>query len=178
MKRGKPLRADPEKVREFQRRAREQALERERQKQRDGLPRGKGLRKTSDSREPPVVFRAREPARNGKCFRCRRRANHWHHWTPQQFIRVYVRGLRLPREQARPLLRDLLRDERNLVRVCHACHGGHTVASAGSSFTRADVPESAFDFARELGEEYVVRLEREYPATGSGGSQEEGARDG
>src|SRR6266496_3876103 len=42
------------------------------------------------------------------------------------------------------------------------CHGIGNLH--GHSFTIADVPLSAFSFAHELGQEWVARLHRAYPA--------------
>lgn len=163
MKRRKPLRADPEKVREFQRRAAENSQLSRRK------PLGRGERKAPgpDSRAQPVRFQAKEAARRGVCFRCRvRKADHWHHWTPQQHIRVYVRGLRLPETDARRLLRRLLRDERNLSRACRSCHLASEFAPDGR-FTWEDVPGSAVEFAAELGPEWSERIRILYPAAGT-----------
>ncbi|HZR08946.1 MAG TPA: hypothetical protein VFA79_10220 [Myxococcales bacterium] len=113
-----------------------------------------------------VEFHAKRPARTQRCQGrgCGphgHRATSWQHWLPQQALRVYVSGLRLPESEARAVLRRLLADERNLSPFCHRFH----LASRGGRelFTREMVPVSAWEFARELGEAYVARLERAYP---------------
>jgi hypothetical protein len=135
------LRPDPEKVRRWQQRSRERAR----------------APKKPDAR---VTFKARKPARTHRCFRCGDRATSWHHWLPQQAIRVYVRGLRLTDEASRILLRDLLRDERNLSPACHHCNLAENDRSR--PFTASEVPASAREFAGELGPEWESKLARRY----------------
>lgn len=114
-------------------------------------------------------FVARRPAREETCARCStparpRRADHWHHWLPQQQIRAYVRGLRLSPESTRAMLRKLLRDERNLVALCAGCHLGHEQPGidTGRRLTAEEVPHAARVFALELGPEWAERLRRLY----------------
>jgi hypothetical protein len=133
------LQPDPQKVRDWQQR------NRERQRKR-------------------VRFVAKRPARTQKCFRCGARAAHWHHWLPQQAIRVYAaydRTVRwLTEDEHRLLLRRLLRDERNLSPVCAPCH--MTTKAGRDAFTAAEVPARAREFAAELGAEWAEKLGRRY----------------
>lgn len=112
---------------------------------------------------PTVRFHARQPARAQDCAEpgCSRKARTWHHWLPQQQIRAYVRSLRLPDSKSRPLLRRLLRDERNLSPFCGDHHGEH--GTTAHEFEHEQVPASAFEFAGDLGPEWRARLERMYP---------------
>jgi hypothetical protein len=96
------------------------------------------------------------------CERCRKsRAVHWHHWLPQESIRVYVRSLRLPDDAADGMLRRLLHDRRNISALCLRCHGN--TGTVGHGMRRKDVRPDAFEFAAELGPEWLTRLERSYP---------------
>jgi hypothetical protein len=106
-----------------------------------------------------VPFRAKRPARTQKCVTCGRRAQAWHHWLPQAAIRGYARGWAYENGVDAPTvkstLRFLLQDERGLSPTCHDHHGllerNHTP------------PESAFEFASELGPEWLARLQRLHP---------------
>lgn len=170
---------------------RKQALDAPEQPLRRKAPLARGSlspnRETSGERSKPpaplspgdVPFKALHAARGRPCGRCERarrfsdgrpvRAAGWHHWVPQQHLRAYVRGLRLDPGIAKQYLRRLLKDERNLYAVCSSCH--QNAEHGNTPFTREEIPASAWDFARELGEWAVVRLERAYPpATTTGGS--------
>lgn len=150
LSRGEPLKADREKTRAWRERSNDAAMERARGRE--------GERSAA-----PVRFKAKTPARTQAC-RCGERATGWHHWLPQQQIRVYVRGLRLDGRASRRRLRSLLADERNLIAVCAACHDLiDPLLGLGPQARRCDVPASAFEFAAELGAEWLVRLERLYP---------------
>jgi hypothetical protein len=188
VKRGEGPKADPEKVRAWQQRSRDRAAERAREHRRNmgaGVRRqqerfaGRDLRTDAERLGPPgekrVVFKARTAARKHRCFRCGRRAQQWHHWLPQQAIRVYVRGLRLASEDARPLLRRLLRDERNLSAVCAGCHAEHESPGVDSRrFAAEDVVSTAHEFAAELGPEWASRLVTMYPAAGRSRTRPDG----
>jgi hypothetical protein len=140
---------DPEAVREQLRKQREKAQARAR-----ATP--------ARTPRPRVEFRMSEPVRGLACERCGAPAVARHHWVEQEQLRVFVRGLRLPKPEHDARLRAVLHDSRNLTSLCHRCHGiGGTDACP---LTRADVPASAFTFAAELGDEWLVRLERTYPA--------------
>lgn len=121
MKRRKPLRADPEKQRAWERRSREKQIELAR-----GFltadPEHGGFRATN----PPVRFH--EPALRGftqrvftlygrKCVVCRRRAAQAHHVIPK-------RTLKARQEPA-----ETLGDARNGVPVCVRCHERHEGAT-------------------------------------------------
>ena len=85
-----------------------------------------------------------------------------HHWVQQGWLKLYVRDLDLPDDEAVALLRDLLSDERNISVLEHALHwDGHY--NPRCLFTRADVKPEAFEFAEELGTAMVNKLERAYP---------------
>jgi hypothetical protein len=98
----------------------------------------------------------------GPCVLCgtTRRFRQAHHGLPQQVVRRHVEGLRLPEADARRLMLDLLSDVRNRMAVCVECH---PKVEHGRSIPRHKVPRSVFEFAAELGERYVARLERMYP---------------
>lgn len=158
----KRLKADPDKTRAFVERARDKARERARAPLASpSAPVG-----AKRQRPGPVKFRPSRPARTEMCARCStpgkpRRADDWHHWLPQQHIRVYVRGLRLSEDTSRAWLRRLLHDSRNLVALCRACHFDHE--GKARRLSGEEVPHTAWTFALELGPEYVERLHRAYP---------------
>lgn len=143
----------------------------------DGAPGSPGFRELQDSttKALSVPFRARVPARTRTCVHCRHEAQTWHHWLPQEFLRVYMRGLARQQSWApkviRRRLRVWLRDERNLSPMCRACHD-YREHSISGGWTAAEVPAEAWWFARELDDELeaggrpreaVLRLEGKYP---------------
>lgn len=134
------------------------------------LSRSKGLTRGSGPREPQtasqrVVFKARTPARVRRCAICNRQARAYHHAIPQQVLRRHVSGLRLPEPDARRTLRRLLRDERNLVPTCVACHGDQEQPGVKDRPIRLrHLPDSFWEFADELGEWARVRAETLYAA--------------
>lgn len=167
MKRSEPLVSDPDKTRAWQQRSREKAAQNARDRPRTALN-GAAPKDHNAEGKPlgPVRFRAPHPARDELCPTCllqgvKRPAASWHHWLPQQQIRVYVRGLRLPDRPSRRRLGHLLGDRRNLTAFCEDHHGSHGTRS--HDFVRAQVPDSAFEFAMELGQEWAERLVRMYP---------------
>lgn len=83
---------------------------------------------------------------------CPRRMAHMHHLIPQQTL-------------VREGHADKLRDARNLVPMCFDHHLAHENWSGHgrARLTRDLLPARVWEFARELGEWAVVRLEREYP---------------
>lgn len=83
-----------------------------------------------------------------RCAACSRRAVHMHHLIPKQVLRREGR-------------RSSMSDPRVLLPLCFECHFNHE--SWARRLTRDQVPSSAWEFARELGEWAVVRLERDYP---------------
>jgi hypothetical protein len=157
------LRPDPEKVRAWMNKSQEAARERARTKQSSNIPKP---RKSSR-----VEFRPNRSAKQFTCERCKKlrpespstwnRAVHWHHWLPQESLRVYVRGLRLPQDEQNSKLLALLHDRRNISALCLNCHGN--TGTLGHQMRRSDVKQSAFTFAAELGTEWLARLERSYP---------------
>lgn len=104
-----------------------------------------------------------------RCARCAARGREHdadnrrdpHHILPARYLRRYVRGLRLPADEARVLLRSLLYDPRNGMCLCRKCHENHENAS--HSVLREMIPAKAWQFAEELGMAHV--LERLYPET-------------
>jgi hypothetical protein len=115
-----------------------------------------------------VTFSAAAPARGEMCAWCFERqrfraATSWHHFLPQEQIRRYVDGLvrTMGKRELVRLLRRLLADERNLVALCFDCHDGHEHTISGRRGIEV-VPASAFEFAGELGPEWVERLRRNY----------------
>lgn len=106
----------------------------------------------------------------GKCILCGRRAHQRHHIVYQQELRRAAPvprwdkrdGRTRPDEVVEAAARqaELLRDNRNLVPVCHPCHGRHH--SGACQFSLGLLPDSVFVFAAEvLGEgpayEYLRR---------------------
>lgn len=185
MKRGRGPRANPRKTREWQQRSAERAAENARDRSRD-LPmlrpeavdkKGRGeLRAGQVGRKPPPEFPG--PTRRVEfrgllltgrscsvCLRAGRskQGRQWHHWLGQQHIRAYVDAQRIRDEgEERALTRRLLHDDRNLSPVCFECHDAHENAANGPKFSAGDVPDSAREFAAELGGWFVVRLEHDY----------------
>jgi hypothetical protein len=103
----------------------------------------------------------------GKCAICgtRKRRREAHHVLPQQHIRTYAHSLRLPEDEERRLLRRLLTDRRNRLVLCAGPLSCHAQLEARRLLvTRHRTPASAWEFAAELGEAYVMRLERLYPS--------------
>lgn len=91
---------------------------------------------------------------------CGKRAVHLHHLVPKQVLR-------------RELRHDRLTDPRNLLPLCFDCHFNHE--SWAKRLTFDQLPRSVFEFARELGEWAVVRLERDYPLRNGGPAGTAGA---
>lgn len=181
MKRGKPLKrkkelkADVEKVREFQQRGRGslsgggQPLARSK-----GLGRGNGSKKASNSgdrpKAPPVGpltpgdwRRAVWALDEGKCVMCRvpvaMNADRWtwqaHHPIEKQ---------KLPNERKY--------DPRNGVVTCRRCHEKHTTWT--EVIPGEKLPERCRAFAAEMGEGWLDLLDRAHPtgpAAGSSGAQ-------
>jgi hypothetical protein len=104
-------------------------------------------------------FQARVRASGQLCFKCGRSADAWHHWVPQEHLRVWMRGLAREAgwspQETRRRLRGWLLDERNLSAVCIGCHGNATTTHA-REFSRADVPLSAVSFARVVDDQLAV----------------------
>jgi hypothetical protein len=184
MKQGEGPRADPEKTRAWQQRSREKAAKRAQERPRAPLQRVRLETRAGTAGDPSVPaerpwwsrvrFRAKRAARERWCFRCgTRRGDGWHHWLPQEHIRVHVRGLRLQEDEGTRVLKALLADERNLSAACHRCHmdGEHDVVDY---FTMEEVPVEAHVFAAELGPEWAERLRRMYPAAGSAAATDGG----
>lgn len=187
MKQGTGPKVDPDKVRAWQQRSRERAARNAAEKPRAPLARSALAAQVAPSgarqqQARPVRFRARRRARDFRCFRatCPRHAAHWHHWLPQELIKVFVDTLRIrDDDEERAALRELLRDERNLSPVCAGCHFTHEHPGVDTQrFGADDVPPTAHEFAAELGPEWAERLRRMYPAAGSSGVRPDGGADG
>lgn len=121
-----------------------------------------------------VGFRALTPANAHHCHRerpdgsrCPNMAATWHHWIPQNEIRQYIatRSRLMTPDKAKRALRQLLADPRNLSAFCVDCHLSSEPLqpqwSGFRPFTRAEVPESAIQFAAELG--LLSYIDRRYP---------------
>ena len=121
-----------------------------------------------------VPFKAATPASSHRCARllpdgsqCSRWAITYHHWLPQEQIRLYVERVArwTPEDGRRRLLSQLLNDPRNLSPFCVNCHYSSEPVQPRwrqfRPFARAEVPESAFAFAAELG--LVDFMDRTYP---------------
>lgn len=99
----------------------------------------------SEPREQGAIVWARA-ARLGRCAVCNRQAHHGHHIITKQELR---------RRGAAELLWDL----RNMLPVCADCHARHH--HAFRRIRRRELPAAAFEFAAELGLEWLI--ERTYP---------------
>lgn len=101
------------------------------------------------------------------CAICGTRVRHVvaHHITPQQKIRVHVRGIPMDPEDRRYLHIHLLSDPRNRLWLCDfaplACHP--QLEAHRLTVYRDQIPASAFEFAAELGEPFVAWLEKRHP---------------
>lgn len=180
MRRGRGPRAKPGNVRAWQQRSAQKAAENartrvERPPVAKVVKKGRGpLVPGQVGRKPPpplpkrrVEFRG--PLLTGRsCFYClldgrNSQARQWHHWLPQERIRVYVDTLRIRDEsEERRTLQRLLNDRRNISPVCVGCHEQHEHSLHGVTFTAEHVPESAHVFAAELGPEWAERLRLAY----------------
>lgn len=181
LKRGAPLRAVSERDTEGREGMRSSTLRRAGfNEARSVIP--PAQRKSNRSGPPTTLqealtaeFKAKRPARAQTCVRCPQSrpkpATSWHHWVPQEHMRVMMRGLARvaswdPPEVARRL-RAWLRDERNLSPLCTSCHMAGEAAPrpprnailvgyeppGATSFAREEVPESSWLFAQELDDE-------------------------
>lgn len=166
--RGK-LKTDPERARAFEQRGRQSAAALGRGRSASGaqvVPEGQARRAAAPERPRGLRrarFRGPTPAREHTCAKagCDRRAASFHHWLPQQHIRGYVRSLRLDDDDAEfALTRRLLNDERNVSPFCRDHHADH--GSTSHEFEIGEVPQSAYDFAVELGAEWVAKLVQTY----------------
>jgi hypothetical protein len=142
----------------------------------EGLTRGSGPPNRQKAAQAPVAFRASTPAARHQCATCGpwrsvtspgRTATTYHHVVPQRWIRDHVRGLHIEDEaQERRLLRRLLRDPRNLVPLCDACHARQENPGIHCRPVRQyHFPPGLMTFAMELGDWCVARVERLYPPT-------------
>lgn len=146
MKRHKPLRADPAKVREFLQRGR-QGLERSKELSRGRLKSSPGKRGEKPAEGPldPASWRAAVfEASGGRCIVTRARAKdaedrafHAHHPVSQDVLRR--RGLH-----------GWLWDPRNGVLVTQAVHMGHEHTGGRHRIPRELLPAPVWEFCREL----------------------------
>ena len=106
------------------------------------------------------------PRIRGKvCIACGAPAANHHHVLGAQHLRRWAREQRGWERKERPYkTQAVLKDDRNLVPMCFPCHMDHEAWAR--RLTRDQVPASTWEFARELGEWAVVRLERDYPVRG------------
>jgi len=164
--RDKPLRANPEKVRAFQDRARDKA--REKAYGRDG-ERSRSLRAKSEvvvenfGAPKPRRRRDRLPGARtfkrrvfglygSKCVVCGKRADQAHHGIP---VNVILDDVRKPPD----VRRAIANDARHGVPVCTPDHHAHEGASR--RIRRWELPQGVIDWATEHGYEY--RIEALYP---------------
>jgi hypothetical protein len=97
-----------------------------------------------------------------RCLGCAGPAANRHHVLAQTHLRKHARSECRPDKRAITNREAaLIADKRNMVPMCFDCHMSHENWS--KRLTREQVPESAWEFARELGEWAVVRLENDYP---------------
>lgn len=129
-------------------------------------------RPRAPEKDDRIEFKPTVPASSLICERlhgpdsgaCSRRADHWHHFVPQETLRRYVLDW-TPRDRDK-VLRRLLHDRRNLAPMCAQGHmAGEPrqprFLATLQPFSRAEVPAQAWEFAAELGLTHV--LERHYP---------------
>lgn len=175
MERRKPLRADPNKTRAWQRRSRERALKRERDAatnvdgRADGLKRGAPKRKAKAAPDPrerrlmELFFRGQytQPCAVPTCRRTGRCDPH--HTIRQQVLARLARAAGLD-----PVA--LVWDRRWRMWLCRECHGRHTARSRRVS--GALVPPEAWIAAEELDDALeaagkprtaIIELRREHP---------------
>jgi hypothetical protein len=177
------LKRDPAKLREFTDRGRG-GIKTNPDRTRAFIERGrqssaKALREAAErparTARRKVHFSSPGPASGYVCAwpGCEKAGKTWHHWLMRQHLKAYVDTLRLRDEgEERGLLRQLLRDPRNIDPFCGDHHGSHGTNS--HRFELEQVPASAFEFAGELGSEWAVKLERTYrpqQAASSGGPE-------
>lgn len=137
MKRSR-LRPDPEKVREFQRRAREHS-----RFGADREPLKRTPRKTRAKLSAAVIAEVAKRCR-GRCVRCRtKRALQRHHVLP---VRLW------PEYEAEP---------RNMVLVCEGCHDEHE--RAHRRLRLVELPEECALWAYTRGGRESLYIERTYP---------------
>lgn len=87
---------------------------------------------------------------------------------------MYVRSLRLrDDDEEYAIEKRLIHDSRNLSAVCFGCHGNGSLEHA-APLRAVGPPASAFEFAAELGPEWLERLRRSYPASEPSGAAAEG----
>lgn len=96
-----------------------------------------------------------------RCAVCGARAVQRHHVIAAQHLRRWARSQEWTKKERPRRTQALLTDPRNLMAVCVACHMSHENYSR--RMARAQVPDAAWEFARELGDWATVRLERDYP---------------
>ena len=87
-----------------------------------------------------------------RCALCPARAVHQHHFLPKQVLKREGHA-------------DKLRDPRNLFGLCLMDHLDHEnwAGHGARRLRRHHLTAGAWEFARELGEWAVMRLERDYP---------------
>lgn len=143
MKRGKPLRADPDKVREW--------LDKSRQSTRLSRSQAKPKPRKAKPRIPKGARQKALERTKGRCAapRCRQKAKQVHHLLPQ-------------REWP-----SLAKEPANLVGVCHNCHADHE--NALKRFPRSCIPAALWSLAAEAppgkltGTAALAFLDRTYP---------------
>lgn len=93
------------------------------------------------------------------CHEPRTEPLHAHHWVEHSFLRRELKN------RVDPLRMEAIAfDVRNQSGVCERCHGAHHGPSVQSPLTQQHIPESAYEFAKELDtltgtEKFTVRLE-------------------
>jgi hypothetical protein len=154
-KRRKPLRPDPEKVREFQRRAQEKARETAKRpgKGSTRLKRSKPQRPAEGPLSVEDYCYAVWALDRGECRGCGRRVPRGlipHHPLPKQHLR-------------KRKLYDVVWDPANGILLCETCHGNHESRAAVVPGDR--LPARALEFVAARGSWAVEVLERAHPGS-------------
>lgn len=132
-----------------------------------GLRAGERGRLAPKRRRRPSVGRAFRAVAEQPCAVCGtdRRKREAHHLVECSALRQWAMSQRLDPAEAWALERRLINDRRNALSLCKICHARATNAHARVS--RSLLPPAVFEFAGELGEWALIRLEQAYPANRS-----------
>lgn len=145
MKRSKPLRSNPTRLRDWRQRSREKQIEKVLEQLQTTNPRRR--------REPSLRgFTQRVFTLYGrKCVVCGERAVQAHHAIPKRTIRA----------RGGPEAGELVGDARNGVPVCTGCHERHE--KAFRRIRRRELPAGVIEWAYEQGFGWLIDDPRVYP---------------
>lgn len=147
MKRSKPLRGKPAKVRDFQRRARKPLNRR-------ALMAGNPRKRRSSSPGATGWTQRVFTLYGSRCLVCGKKAHHGHHVVPRQRI---MRADHLTQEERE--LREY--DARQGIPICHTDHAAHELASR--RIPRRCLPEAVIEWAYDNGFATTIDDRRLYP---------------